>query len=128
MLVRDTEREAQETTDWLVSLVDQEMAHRYVEQIGQRISTYRDVYEGYSRDDDTVRRIGLSSGALVMHGAPAQVAEQIQAFHESQTCGGIALTFPLWHPEEIERFTSGVLPRLEKMGIWTSPHRRGWSW
>ena len=128
MLVRDTEREAQEATDWLVSLVDQEMAHRYVEQIGQRISTYRDVYENYSRDDDTVRRIGLSSGALVMHGTPAQVAEQIHAFHESQQCGGIALTFPLWHPEEIERFTSGVLPLLEKMGIWTSPHRRGWSW
>ena len=128
MLVRDTEQEAQEMTDWLVSLVDQEMAHRYVEQIGQRISTYRDVYQAYSRDDDTVRRIGLSSGALVIHGTPAQVAEQIQAFHETQKCGGIALTFPLWHPEEIERFTAGVLPLLERMGIWVSPHRRGWSW
>ncbi|PON15946.1 hypothetical protein C2W62_21110 [Candidatus Entotheonella serta] len=128
MLVRDTEQEAQEATDWLVSLVDQEMAHRYVKQIGQRISTYREVYEAYSRDDDTVRRIGLSSGARVMHGTPSQVAEQIQAFHETQQCGGIALTFPLWHPEEIGRFTTGVLLLLEKMGIWSSPHRRGWSW
>ncbi len=128
MLVRDTAEEAQDVTDWLVSLVDQDMAHRYVEQIGQRISTYREVYEAYSRDDDTVRRIGLSSGALVMHGTPSQVAEQIQAFHETQGCGGIALTFPLWHPEEIERFTAGVLPLLEKMGIWISPHRRGWTW
>lgn len=128
MLVRDTAQEAQDATDWLVSLVDQEMAHRYVEQIGQRISTYREVYEKYARDDETVRRIGLSSGAVVMHGTPADVAEQIQAFHESQVVGGIALTFPLWHAEEIERFSQGVLPRLEKMGIWISPHRRGWSW
>jgi hypothetical protein len=34
----------------------------------------------------------------------------------------------LWHSEEIERFTQGVLPILEKMGIWISPHKRGWSW
>jgi alkanesulfonate monooxygenase SsuD/methylene tetrahydromethanopterin reductase-like flavin-dependent oxidoreductase (luciferase family) len=128
MLVRDTAQEAQEVTDWLVSLVDRDMAHRYVEQIGQRISTYRDVYQTYSRDDDTVRRIGLSSGALVIHGTAAQVAEQIQDLHETQACGGIALTFPLWHPEEIERFTQGVLPLLENMGIWVSPHRRGWRW
>ncbi len=104
------------------------MAHRYVQQIGQRISTYREVYEHYARDDETVRRIGLSSGAVVMHGTPTQVAEQIQAFHESQSVGGIALTFPLWHAEEIERFTQGVLPLLEKMGSWSSPHRRGWTW
>jgi FMNH2-dependent dimethyl sulfone monooxygenase len=128
MLVRDTEQEAQEVTEWLVSLVDQEMAHRYIEQIGQRISTYREVYQQYARDDATVRRIGLSSGALVAHGTPAHVAEQIHALHETQACGGIALTCPLWHAEEIERFTQGVLPLLEKMGLWISPHRRGWSW
>jgi len=128
MLVRDTEQEAQEVTDWLVSLVDLDMAHRYIEQIGQRISTYREVYQRYARDDDTVRRIGLSSGALMVHGTPGHVAEQLRALHETQACGGIALTFPLWHPEEIERFTRGVLPLLEKTGIWVSPHRRGWSW
>jgi FMNH2-dependent dimethyl sulfone monooxygenase len=128
MLVRDTAQEAQEMTEWLMSLVDSDMAQRYVEQIGQRISTYREVYQSYSRDDDTVRRIGLSSGALVMHGTPAQVAEQIKELHETQQCGGIALTFPLWHAEEIERFTRGVLPLLEAMGIWVSPRRRGWSW
>jgi FMNH2-dependent dimethyl sulfone monooxygenase len=128
MLVRDTAQEARDVTDWLISLVDRDMAHRYVEQIGQRISTYREVYQQYSRDDDTVRRIGLSSGALVMHGTPTQVAEQIKELHETQACGGIALTFPLWHAEEIERFTRGVLPLLEDMGIWVSPLRRGWSW
>ncbi len=128
MLVRDTAQEAQEMTDWLVSQVDLAMAQRYVEQIGQRISTYHDVYENYDRDDETIRRIGLSSGALVMHGTPTDVAEQIQALHETQACGGIALTFPLWHAEEIERFTQGVLPVLEKMGIWLSPYRRGWRW
>jgi FMNH2-dependent dimethyl sulfone monooxygenase len=128
MLVRDTAQEAQEATEWLLSLVDRDMAHRYIEQIGQRISTYREVYQHYARDDDTVRRIGLSSGALLMHGTPAYVAEQIQVLHDTQACGGIALTFPLWHTEEIERFTQGVLPLLEQMGIWISPHRRGWSW
>lgn len=47
-----------------------------------------------------------------------EVAEQIKTLHESGACGGIAPTFPLWHPEEIERFTEGVLPILEQMGIW----------
>lgn len=128
MLVRDTEAEVQRLTDWLVSLVDLDLARKYVEDIGRRITTYRDVYQQYARDDETVRRIGLSSGALVMHGTPMQVAEQIKALHETQACGGIALTFPLWHAEEITRFTQGVLPILERMGLWVSPHRRGWSW
>lgn len=77
---------------------------------------------------DRIMRIGLSSGALVMHGTPSQVAEQIKELHETQACGGIALPFPLWYAEEIERFTRGVLPLLEDMGIWVSPLRRGWSW
>ena len=63
-----------------------------------------------------------------MHGTPTEVAEQIKTLHESGVCGGIAATFPLWHPEEIARFTEGVLPVLEQMGIWVSPHRRGWCW
>lgn len=128
MLVRDTEAEVERVTDWLASLVDLDLAQKYVEDIGHRITTYRDVYQRYDRDDDTVRRIGLSSGALLMHGTPIRVAEQIKTLHDTQACGGIALTFPLWHPEEIERFTEGVLPILEQMGLWISPHRRGWSW
>lgn len=128
MLVRDSAAEAQEMTDWLMSAVDLELAHQYVREIGQRIGTYREVYEQYDRDDETVRCIGLSSGAAVMHGTPQLVAEQIQELHETQDCGGIALTFPLWHSEEIERFTKGVLPLLEEMGIWISPYKRGWSW
>jgi hypothetical protein len=39
-----------------------------------------------------------------------------------------ALTFPLWHIEEITRFARLVLPILEEMGLWVSPHKRGWSW
>lgn len=128
MLVRDSAAEAEHMTDWLISAVDLDLAHQYVQEIGQRIGTYREVYEQYGRDDETVRRIGLSSGALVMHGTPQQVAEQIKDLHDTQDCGGITLTFPLWHPEEIKRFTQGVLPILEKMGSWVSPHRRGWSW
>jgi dimethylsulfone monooxygenase len=128
MLVRDSEAEVHRLTEWLASLVDLDLAQKYVEDIGRRITTYRDVYQQYGRDDDTVRRIGLCSGALLMHGTLIQVAEQIQALHDTQGCGGIALTFPLWHPEEIERFTQGVLPLLEQMGLWVSPHQRGWCW
>jgi hypothetical protein len=87
-----------------------------------------EAYQHYSRDDDTVRRIGLPSGALVMPGTPSQVAERIKELHETQACGGIALTFPLWHAEEIGRFTRCVLPLLADMGIWVSSLRRGWSW
>jgi alkanesulfonate monooxygenase SsuD/methylene tetrahydromethanopterin reductase-like flavin-dependent oxidoreductase (luciferase family) len=90
--------------------------------------TYDVIYEKYAQDDATVRLVGLSSGALVNHGSPEQVATGLDQIYDNQHCRGVALTFPLWHPAELKRFTDGVLPILVRMGIWKSPIRHAWSW
>lgn len=129
ILVRDTADEAQEATESLLSEVDlsDELRH-YMSGSGGFSKTYDSIYEKYDKDDAAVRLVGLSSGALVNHGSPEQVAEGLKQLYDHQHCRGVALTFPLWHPEEIKRFTDGVLPILERMGIWKSPIRHGWSW
>jgi FMNH2-dependent dimethyl sulfone monooxygenase len=129
ILVRDTADEAQEATESLLSEVDlsDELRH-YMSGSGGFSKTYDSIYEKYDKDDAAVRRVGLSSGALVNHGSPEQIAEGLKQLYDHQHCRGVALTFPLWHPEEIKRFTDGVLPILERMGIWKSPIRYGWSW
>jgi alkanesulfonate monooxygenase SsuD/methylene tetrahydromethanopterin reductase-like flavin-dependent oxidoreductase (luciferase family) len=128
-LVRDTADEAQEVTESLLSEVDlsDDLRH-YMSGSGGFSKTYDAIYEKYDKDDAAVRRVGLSSGALVNHGSPEQIAEGLKQLYDHQHCRGVALTFPLWHPEEIKRFTEGVLPILERMGIWKSPIRYGWSW
>jgi FMNH2-dependent dimethyl sulfone monooxygenase len=129
MLVRDTADEAQEVTESLLSEVDlTDELRRYMSGSGGFSKTYDAIYEKYAQDDTAVRLVGLSSGALVNHGSPQQVAEGLKQLYDDQHCRGVALTFPLWQPEEIKRFTNGVLPILERMGIWKSPIRHGWSW
>lgn len=55
-------------------------------------------------------------------------AERIKDLYDNHQCRGVALTFSLWHIEEIQRFGRLVLPLLEEMGLWVSPHKRGWTW
>ena len=128
-LVRDTPREAEELTEWLLSTVDvTEGLRRYMSGSGGFSETYDAIYQKYGKDEAAVRLVGLSSGALVNHGSPEQVAEGIKELYDGQSCRGVALTFPLWHDDEIRRFTVSVLPILARMGIWESPAQRGWSW
>lgn len=127
MLVRETEEEAQRVSDWITSTIDLPAARAYIQSVSQNISTYGDIYKQYAADDEVVRLVGVSSGAIRIHGAPQQVAEQIKELYDTQECRGIALTFPLWHVEEIARFARLVLPLLEDMGLWLSPHKRGWT-
>lgn len=128
-LVRDTADEAQEATEALLSEVDlTDDLRRYMSGSGGFSKTYDTIYQKYAQDDDAVRLVGLSSGALVNHGSPEQVAEGLKQLYDDQHCRGVALTFPLWCPEEIKRFTDNVLPILECMGIWKSPIRHGWHW
>lgn len=79
-------------------------------------------------DDEISRVIGVSSGAVRLHGSLTQVAEGIKNLYDTRDARGVALTFPNWQPEEITRFTRLVLPILEEMGIWISPRKRGGTW
>jgi FMNH2-dependent dimethyl sulfone monooxygenase len=128
-LVRDSAAEAQEATDYLLSSIEiTDQLRRYMSGAAGFSQTYDSIYENYDQDDAAIRKVGLSSGALVNHGSAEQVAQGLRDLYEDQHCRGVALTFPLWQPEEIKRFTDGVLPILERMGIWKSPLREGWTW
>ena len=79
ILVRDTPNEAQEVSDWLQSTVDvDEGLRRYASGSGGFSETYNSIYARYGHGDEALRRIGLSMGALVIHGAPEEVAERNQ--------------------------------------------------
>jgi alkanesulfonate monooxygenase SsuD/methylene tetrahydromethanopterin reductase-like flavin-dependent oxidoreductase (luciferase family) len=128
MLVRETEEQARRVSEWIKSTVDLAAARGYLKAVGGLSSTYADIYSRRSADEDSLREFGLTSGALKIHGSPAQVAERIKELYDGHECRGVALTFPLWNMEEIQRFGRLVLPLLEEMGLWTSPHKRGWTW
>jgi FMNH2-dependent dimethyl sulfone monooxygenase len=128
-LVRDTASEAIDATEALLAKVEiTDYLRRYMSGAAGFSQTYDSIYQGYDQGEAALRRVGLSSGAIVNHGSPEQVAEGLRALYDEQQCRGVALTFPLWQPEEIQRFTDGVLPILERMGIWRSPIHHGWRW
>ena len=68
------------------------------------------------------------AGARKIHGDPDEVADHIEMLHHEYGCDGIAISFPVWNPGELELFGELVLPRLQRKGIWTAPSNRGWTW
>ncbi len=68
------------------------------------------------------------AGARKIHGSADEVAEHIETLHRKFGCDGIAMTLPVWKPEEIRRLGALLLPRLQRMGIWQHPESRDWSW
>jgi FMNH2-dependent dimethyl sulfone monooxygenase len=68
------------------------------------------------------------AGSRKIHGDADEVADHIEMLHHKFGCDGIAVTFPVWNPEEVKNFGELVMPRLEAKGIWTAPETRGYGW
>ena len=126
MLVRESEDEALEASASLSQSVDLDYVVEYLNSIRRNISTYDDIYAQLGELE--LRKIGKVSGAREIHAGPDRAADEIERLATEFGCDGIALTFPVWQPEEIKRFSKLVLPRLEKRGLWTHPASRGWTW
>jgi len=126
ILVRETEDEAQEASAALGESVDPEIVVEYLNSIRRNISTYDDIYAQLGELE--LRKIGKVSGAREIHAGADRAADEIERLATEFGCDGLALTFPVWQPEEIRRFGELVLPRLAKRGLWTHPENRGWSW
>jgi dimethylsulfone monooxygenase len=60
-------------------------------------------------------------------GTSKEVAEQIISLHRESGITGILCRLPLWHRQEALRF-EGVFSVLQKAGVWSPPHARGYSW
>ena len=90
------------------------------------ISTYDDIYS--SLGELQMRAIGTVSGARKIHGGPTEVADGIAQLVEEFGCDGVAISLPVWQPQEIERFGRLVLPILQDRGLWSPPSTRDFGW
>jgi FMNH2-dependent dimethyl sulfone monooxygenase len=124
--LRDTDAEAKEYSEWIAQSVDLEGVAEYLNSVRANISTYDDIYK--SLGELQMRAIGSVSGSRKIHGGPMQVADGIAELITEFGCDGIAVTLPIWQPEEIERFGRLVLPLLEERGLWTHPNSRDFAW
>ena len=126
IIVRETAAAAAQVSQHLADTVDLDAVAEYLNGIRSNISTYDDIYA--SLGELQMRQVGSVSGARKIHGGPQEVADGIQMLAESFGCGGIAVTLPVWSPEEIRRFGRLVLPVLERRGLWQHPRTRDWAW
>lgn len=126
VIVRESAAEAAEASESLAAAVDLEAVAEYLNAVRGNISTYDDIYRQLG--ELQLREIGSVSGARKIHGDADNVADQIAALAAEFGCEGLAVSLPVWTPEEIERFCALVLPRLERRGLWQHPKARGWSW
>jgi FMNH2-dependent dimethyl sulfone monooxygenase len=124
--VRDTNDEAKAYSEWIAANVDLHGVADYLNAVRANISTYDDIYT--SLGELQMRQIGSVSGARKIHGGPEQVADGIEKLAKEFGCAGVAITLPVWKPEEIRLFGRLVLPVLERRGLWTHPRTRGHTW
>lgn len=126
MLVRETDAEAERVSAELKASVHLPAVAEYIRFISNLSTTYDDIYKQYSEND--LRQVGLVSGGMQAHGGPDKVAAILIDLYRDRGVRGVALTFPLWHPSEIDLFGRLVLPRLAEAGIWVHPAERDWCW
>lgn len=126
IVVRETNAEAKEYSDWIAQSVDLEGVAEYLNAVRSNISTYDDIYA--SLGELQMRQIGSVSGARKIHGGPAEVANGIATLISDFGCDGIAITLPRWSADEIERFGKLVLPILEERGLWSPPSTHNFEW
>lgn len=130
VLVRDTQEEADKVRRWINDSIDPKAAENFATALMGGIESIRDAFEGF----DQAELLKSWGGALLdgpgsaFVGPPEKVAQAIIDVYDAVHCHGLLLTFPLWHPEEIQRFGDQVLPILKEAGIWVHPEERGWDW
>jgi alkanesulfonate monooxygenase SsuD/methylene tetrahydromethanopterin reductase-like flavin-dependent oxidoreductase (luciferase family) len=90
------------------------------------ISTYDDIYR--SLGELQMRQFGSVAGSRKIHGSADEVADHIEMLQKKFGCDGIAVTFPVWSPQEVTNFGALVLPRLQAKGIWSAPETRNYGW
>ena len=126
IIVGDTQSEAEALGDELLASVDLRAAAELVSTVTRGITTYEEIFAHHSKEE--LRDLGLTAGTRRIYGDAAYVADQIQELRETTGCDGVSLSFPIWQPEQVERFGTMVGPLLQERGIWSSAASRGWPW
>jgi FMNH2-dependent dimethyl sulfone monooxygenase len=126
VVVRESKKEAEEFSNWIAETVDLEAVPEYLNGVRNGISTYDDIYR--SLGELQMRQVGSVAGSRKIHGSADEVADHIELLQQKFGCDGIAVTFPVWNPDEVRNFGALVLPRLQAKGMWTAPETRGYGW
>ena len=125
IIIGESSQQADELSEELRESVDFHAVHEYLKGVTQ-ISTYEDLFAEYT--EDQLRDVGHTAGTIKIHGDAHEVADGIAALRENTGCDGVSLSFPIWRPENIEKFGRSVAPLLEKRGVWSRASNRGWAW
>ncbi len=125
-IIRDNEGEAEEEYERLASTVNEAAAIELAADILGNIDSVKKMFDKMGKDE-AIRLLGAATVNIHLMGTPDQVAEKIIALKGSSEMDSLLISFPLWSPQELARFTP-VLQRLQDAGIWTPPEKRNYSW
>lgn len=126
VLVRETAAEARAASEEVAAGVELTAVVEYLQTVRSNISTYDDIYSSLGTLE--MRQIGSVAGARKIHGDPGAVADGLECLSRDFGCDGVALTFPWWTADEVQRFGDLVLPELKRRGLWGHPRDRGYGW
>jgi len=123
VLCRDSEAQAAEEAEEIMSLADYRGAREIFEAIaGQTLGTIRSTV-GVGSEEEIIRRVVLGMGSGKLIGRPEQVAEGLR---DLQNAGLDAIGLTFRHvTEELDSFVRKVLPLLERMGVRQPRRPRG---
>jgi FMNH2-dependent dimethyl sulfone monooxygenase len=125
-IIRDNEGEAEEEYERLASTVNEAAAIELAADILGNIDSVKKMFDKMGKEE-AIRLLGAATVHIHLMGTPDQVAEKIIALKGSSEMDSLLISFPLWSPQELARFTP-VLQRLQDAGIWTPPEERNFSW
>lgn len=126
VVLGESARAAEDRFAELRDSIDMEAARTWAKNFIGRSGTYQDTHGGADLDA-AARSVGVASGAKVLLGTPGEVAEQILAIYRDTGLRGYQITPLTWSEKEVLQYGE-IFDDLERAGVWTPPHKRGFSW
>lgn len=126
VVMADSHAEAEDQFNELRDGMDMDAARAWAGSFLGRSETYQATH-GDTELDKAARSIGVASGAKVLLGTPAEVAEQIIEVYRATGLRGYQICPLTWSVAELLRYKE-VFSHLERAGVWTPPEKRDWSW
>jgi alkanesulfonate monooxygenase SsuD/methylene tetrahydromethanopterin reductase-like flavin-dependent oxidoreductase (luciferase family) len=126
IVIAGSRAEAEDRFAELRDGIDMDAARAWAASFLGRSETYQRTHGG-AEADKVARSIGVASGAKVLLGSPAEVAEQIIEVHRATGLRGYQVCPLTWSAQELLRYRD-VFAELERAGVWTPPEKRDWSW
>ncbi|MDV3129901.1 LLM class flavin-dependent oxidoreductase [Mycobacterium sp. 21AC1] len=126
IVIGESTAAAQDRFAELRDSIDMDAARAWATNFLGRSQTYKDTH-GDAEFDAAARSVGVASGAKVLLGTPGDIAEQILSIYRETGLRGYQITPLTWSEKEVLQ-CGEIFEHLERAGVWTPPHKRGFSW